>query len=419
MAESPTIAITQSARATSLRQEDIEKLPNGREFTDVVNQVGGANIENNRFNGQISIDGASGAENRFIIDGAETTDLVFGASAFFSERAMVTDFMEEIQVKSSGYTAEFGGATGGVVNALSRSGTNAWHGDALLYGEADWLDAERRPTVQLNPTDNTVVESVTYPKDDYYSVEPGFTLGGPIVRDKLWFFAGYIPRFEPIDRTAGFADGTTGTQRQYLKYHNAMVNLTGQLGSRWRFRTAFNAGRTRVEGFLQNRNGSSSPNGNFDLTEIYPSWSLTGSVDWIPNNNYFMSLRAGYFFRDLYNEGVYEGDLLIWRTSSVGIPGVPPEYQEPRGFRNAPSNRLAERADQGRLGLQWDTTFFFDAAGRHQLKGGVQIDRISTHSVETLGISPSSSGTSRLPGSGVSTATTRCGATPSTPIAVS
>ncbi len=54
MAESPTIAITQSARATSLRQEAIEKLPNGREFTDVVNQVGGANIENNRYTGNIA-----------------------------------------------------------------------------------------------------------------------------------------------------------------------------------------------------------------------------------------------------------------------------------------------------------------------------------------------------------------------------
>ena len=69
MAESPTIAITQSARATSLRQEAIEKLPNGREFTDVVNQVGGANVETNRYTGNISI------------DGAETTDLVFGTDA--------------------------------------------------------------------------------------------------------------------------------------------------------------------------------------------------------------------------------------------------------------------------------------------------------------------------------------------------
>lgn len=378
VAESPTIAITQSARATSLRQEDIERLPNGREFTDVVNQVGGANIETDRFDGQISIDGASGTENRFLIDGAETTDTIFGSSTNFSERAMVTDFLEEIQIKSSGYTAEFGGATGGVVSALSKSGTNAWHGDALLYWEADWLDAEPRPTVQLNPSDNSVVESVTYPKDDYSSLEPGFTLGGPIVPDKLWLFAGYVPRFEPIDRTAPFADGTAGTLRQYRKYHSAMVNLNGQLGSRWRFRTGFNAGRTRIDGFLQNRDGSSSPDGNFDESEIYPTWSLTGSVDWIPSHNYFMSFRAGYFFRDLYNEGVYEGDLLIWRTSSVGLPGVPPQYEEPRGFRNAPSNRLAERAEQGRVGLQWDSTFFFNAAGQHQLKGGVQVDRIAT-----------------------------------------
>ncbi|MCG6926730.1 MAG: TonB-dependent receptor, partial [Acidobacteria bacterium] len=64
-----------------------------------------------------------------------------------------------------------------------------------------------------------------------------------------------------------------------------------------------------------------------------------------------------------------------WQTSSVGLPGVPPEYQQPRRYQNVPSNLTWDREKQGRLNLQWDSTFFFDAGGQHQLKAGVQLDR--------------------------------------------
>jgi hypothetical protein len=372
VAESPLIAVTQSARAASLRKDEIEKLPNGRDFTDVVAQVAGANLEVDKMPwAPVSIDGSSGAENRFIIDGAESTDLVFGSSA----RPAVSDFLDEIQVKSSGYTPEYGGSTGGVINAVTKNGTNAWHGDALLYWEADWLDAGNAPTLQLNPQNSTLAEHVTFPKDDYHALEPGFTLGGPILRDRLWFFAGYLPRFEPIRRTAPFADGTTGTLLQYWKTHNAVASVTGQLGSHWRFRTSYNMGRVRREGLLQEENGSSAPDAAYDDTLIQPGWSLSASVDWIPSPSFYTSLRAAYSLSDEYLTDVYEGDRVWWGTSSVGLPGVPPEYQQPQGFENVPSNWGGDRERMGRLGVQWDSTFFFTSAGRHQLKAGVQLDR--------------------------------------------
>jgi hypothetical protein len=95
----------------------------------------------------------------------------------------------------------------------------------------------------------------------------------------------------------------------------------------------------------------------------------------MPTTNFFTSLRAGYFFRDWYMEDVYQGDWLVWQTSSVGLPGVPPEYQQARNHQNVPSNYGWDREKQGRLGIQWDATFFFDGAGQHQLKAGVQLDR--------------------------------------------
>ena len=161
VAESPLIAITQSARSTSIRAEEIDKMPKGRDFVTLVTQAPGANMEAKSGTNAIMIDGSSGGENRWIIDGAESTDIVHGNQG----KTMVTDFVEEVQVKSSGYTAEYGGSTGGVINVLSKSGTNQWRGDALLYYQSDSLDSDPRPTLRLKPSNDREAEYITYPED--------------------------------------------------------------------------------------------------------------------------------------------------------------------------------------------------------------------------------------------------------------
>ena len=155
VSSAPLIAVTQSSRATSMRSEAIEKMPRGRDFTSLAVQAPGTNHESKL--GGISVDGASGAENRVVIDGIETTNTWVGTPGQF----LVTDFVEELQVKSSGYAAEYGGSTGGVLNVITRSGTNTWHGDALFYWSDDALDAAPRPTLQIVPTDNSRAEYVT------------------------------------------------------------------------------------------------------------------------------------------------------------------------------------------------------------------------------------------------------------------
>ena len=128
-AESPLVDVAQSARQTNIRAEQVELLPQGRDFTTLVTQAPGANQEAKL--GGLSIDGASAGENRYIIDGIETTNLQTGISG----KNVIVDFVEEVQVKSSGYTAEFGGATGGVINVVTKSGTNDFHGSALYNFE--------------------------------------------------------------------------------------------------------------------------------------------------------------------------------------------------------------------------------------------------------------------------------------------
>ena len=102
-ASSPLVDTRQSARGFSLRQDAIDVLPKGRDFTSLVSQAPGANQEPKL--GGISIDGSSASENRFVINGIETTNLFSGVSG----HNVLPEFVDEIQVKSSGYTAEYGG----------------------------------------------------------------------------------------------------------------------------------------------------------------------------------------------------------------------------------------------------------------------------------------------------------------------
>jgi hypothetical protein len=319
------------------------------------------------------IDGSSASENRWIIDGAESTNLQYGTSG----KQLVTDFVDEVQVKSSGYTAEYGGSTGGVINVVTKTGTNQWRGDALLYWSASSLDGGSTPTLRLNPTNPTTQsEYITYPKDDYNRLELGFNIGGPLVRDKVRFFAGYVPVFRPYERTAEFSDGVTGTNSRDYRANNATANITAQLGPRWRFKTALNMSNQKYEGRLQNQDGSSSSTASWNINDVYPNWSLSGTLDWTPSNTVYMSLRGGYYFDNYHTEGIYDGDRVWYQASSMGLPGVPSEYQHPYNWSNVPDNFDYTREKQKRLQFQWDTTLFFSAGGQHQLKGGVQFDRI-------------------------------------------
>jgi outer membrane receptor protein involved in Fe transport len=380
VAESPLVAITQSARATSIRNEEIEKMPKGRDFSSLVLQAPGANMEDktgssaqNRPAG-ISIDGSSGGENRWIIDGAEATNIQRG----YQGKTIVTDFVDEVQVKSSGYAAEYGGSTGGVINVLSKSGTNQWRGDALLYYQSEALDSDPRSSLRLSPTNDRVAEYVTYPKDEYDRWEPGFTLSGPLVRDKVWFFAGYVPQFRPLDRTVTFkSDGSTQTHREDYRSNYFSSNVTAQLGSQWRLRLAYNLSNQKYEGTLPAQDGTGSPTQDYGAPSYnYPNWAGSATLDFTPSNRVFMSLRGGYSFNNTETGGIYDKDRVIYYGSSVGVPGVPPQWQQLNGYQNVTTNSGTTRNEQSRFQLQYDTTFFFSGGGEHQMKVGVQMDRL-------------------------------------------
>ena len=107
---------------------------------------------------------------------------------------MINDFIEEIEVITGGYNAEYGRATGGVVNVVTKSGSNEFKGSVFGYLQPGLLTAaaERTP---INAA------SIDATGDLAYTADFGFELGGPIIKDKLWFFVGFAPAFSQVDYT--------------------------------------------------------------------------------------------------------------------------------------------------------------------------------------------------------------------------
>jgi outer membrane receptor protein involved in Fe transport len=369
---SPVIDVKQSASFATIRDEQIDKLPRGRDFLSLASQAPGANVQN--VSAGLSIDGGSGADNRFIIDGIDTTDLQMGVSG----KRLITDVIDEVQVKSSGYAAEYGGAIGGVVNVVTKTGTNAFHGSVGAYFSDDALDAGRRPTVRIDPADDTRAETVTYPEDDYSTWEPGFTLGGPIIRDRLWFFGSYIPSYQATDRTVTYlSNGETQTVRRTDRSQFATGTLSAQLGSRWYARAGVNWAPYENDGDLPALDGSSDPATPFgDFDQERPNLSASGSVSYTPGPRAHFNLRGGYFRTDNVEVGNPDEIRFQFMRTNAGVPGVPPDLVRPRNFQTVPTNVATLRDVQDRLGFQADGTWYVRAAGQHTLKAGVQFNRI-------------------------------------------
>ena len=175
--ESPLIDVKQNAAGANVQAEIIERIPKGARLHRRSSRPR-PGITNESRNRGIQIDGASGADNRFLIDGVDTTNLLNGTSG----KALPPDFVQEVQVKASGYNAEYRASLGGVISAITKSGGNQYHGSAGIYFTSDGLQGDVRQTLRLSPTNQNVAEYVTTPLDDYSSPEPIFDLGGPILQ---------------------------------------------------------------------------------------------------------------------------------------------------------------------------------------------------------------------------------------------
>ena len=366
------IAVGESSTSASMAAEQIALLPKGRDFTSVVAQAPGA--ANEAFAGGISIDGASGSENRFVIDGIDTTRPNDGLSG----QSFITDFVEEIQVKSAGYAAEFGGSLGGVINAITKSGTNELHGWLGGYLSSSSLNGDRRPVAY----ESWKGFSRTFEKDDESRFEPGVALGGPILKDSLWFYLGYSPTLRSIERTP--YEKTTAA-KQDITDHFFAGNLKGNIGSRLVFKLSANVTPSETDGNLPALDGSTPDDADLDVVSKYPTSSTSAYADFVPSSSFYVSGRVGMYETDTKTSGIDTQNQIFFRNGVIGttpenpggLPKTDPRYRE-TGFSNVPNESFqnADRDNWKRTSAGIDANLFVTALGSHSLKAGIQYEKI-------------------------------------------
>src|SRR5216117_485875 len=177
---------------TNVDAATYDALPVGRDYRSVVDFLPHANTS--YYAGDaVNIGGATGLENAYFIDGVNVTDDHF--QGVVSTLVLPYNFVRSVEVKEGGYDARYGRAMGGLVNAVTYSGGNTFEGDVFAFFTDRALTGEQR-------TGFNDVRS-----DQFTSYDVGARVGGPIMRDRLWFSAAYNAQVESAERAVpGWGD---------------------------------------------------------------------------------------------------------------------------------------------------------------------------------------------------------------------
>lgn len=296
-AEAPVINTTQQDFSTNINQTSINELPiNGRRASSFVLLTPGA-VPDGDF-GLVSFRGISGLLNNSTVDGGNNNQ------AFFAEEAGRTRIsssisqaaVREFQVNTSNYSAEYGRAAGGVVNTVTKSGTNDFHGGLFYYLRDNELGA-RNPR-SFNPLTGQALK----PVDRRHQF--GGTIGGPIVQDKLFFFFSYDQQKRDFPAIAQFSSST------FLNTINT-ANLTAP--TRGLTTAQINAARD----FLLSVSG--------ETPRRQDSYLLLPKIDWNINENHSFTFTYNRLRNDSPN-GVQTAATITRGRSSFGDDFVDIDY---------------------------------------------------------------------------------------------
>src|SRR6202521_4870490 len=223
-AEAPAVQLSSSDISAVVNATTVRELPlNGRSWTDLAELQPGVNAiqtqpsfasgtdrGNRGFGQQLTISGARPQQNNYRLDGVSLNDYANGAPGSVLGGSLGVDAIQEFSVLTSNYSAEYGKTSGGVVNAVTRSGTGAFHGSAYEVLRNSALDAR-------NFFDGPQIPS--FKRNQF-----GGSIGGPIIRERTFFFFDY----EGIRQSKGITAVTTVPS---LAARNGMIHdsKTGNL----------------------------------------------------------------------------------------------------------------------------------------------------------------------------------------------
>ena len=260
-AQAPLIETQRTEGSTRINQESVEGLPNnGRNFLEYTKMTPGVTIVQGPDGDELSINGQKGISNNVSVDGADFNNPFFGEQRGGQRPAFTfnLDAVKEMVVIADGANAEFGRSQSGFVNVITKSGTNETNGTAHLVFKNDSLSS--------NPQNPDGSES---PKFDSNQVQAGLTLGGPIARDRIFYFA-----------ALDFQDASTTKQTDLARIEPRVVAALAALGS---------------------------PNENGPIERTNDARVFLGKADWSVNSKNLATVRFNYTYSEQLN-GTFDVD---------------------------------------------------------------------------------------------------------------
>ena len=269
VSSSQTLDTSQVNTITSVDEKLVESIPlNGRDFTNLVNLTPGTAYDPD--SNRVSVEGARGIQNNLTIDGASYQSNFFGEQRGSTRIpfAFGADTIKELQIVTNAFDAQYGNAAGAVINAVTKTGTNEFSGTALYQVRPESLVAKIRP-VPYDPKGTTNADKALTKK--FTQTQFNVNVGGPLIKDKLFYFVGVETYKYKEDFTPDFAISSSGGNS--LANFNTFMGTFGNL-------VMGNDGRT-----LAQEGGRSYTNDRTNTVYF-------GRLDWTINENHRATLRV-------------------------------------------------------------------------------------------------------------------------------
>lgn len=357
IAESFLIDTTSSTVGANITDEFISSLPTDRQYQMVMSILPGA-VENDN----APMHGASVFDNIYLVDGADSTDPLSRTWAV----AINFDNIQEVQVQTGGIAAEYGKGTGAVVNLLTKSGSNQLHGVIRYYlTDTDWNEEARGDRWHFVDATRYLTES-----------RGAANLGGPVLRDHLWFFVSYENRNKslptsywasPQHNLDAAASGDTSSHithgEEFYQGHYAQAKLTWSPSPSNTFMVQYMEDPIDIPN-AETYGGSTSYVQTADLTQEQGGW--TAIADWtgVLSNSAFLNFK--------YN---------IKRASLNGVPNsIGTSYRMDtsagRVYWGGSLVKYYTNRDHDIYAASW-SQFVDDLGGNHNFKAGLEYSNIS------------------------------------------
>lgn len=397
----PPVDTTNNSIQTTISAQKIELIPKSTGFTGLLKTVPGTRPESRT--GGFSVDGASGGENVFVIDGQEVTNYRTGS---LNETYNVpTQLVQEVQVKSSGFEAIYGGATGGVVSVVTRGGGNELHGEFGMQFETQKLNGDARPLLGRFTSGSVGANNFVQTAEYIQPTKPGGTnyfptanLGGKIIKDRLWFFGSYTPQiFESIVNTKYYSD-VPSPARTLIggeKYHRtrtyeyAFARLDANATSKLRLSGTYLWNPVIDQGSLPTTSFTNVSTTLVGLGNV-PTNDYKGTIGVLRGSQYtdqqggrqssnLLTAAAVYTPTSrLVIDGRYSRGFLNEKNGNYFIPTLSPRVAA-CGTVNVNftcattgANTITVKDVSVRTSYDFSAAYIFTAGGQHELRGGYQ-----------------------------------------------